>query len=262
MILNFSGSSGGVQTLNYSVLASLTEPLTPDENTIWVQTGTAVSGYRFDAAQPETAEEGMVWFCAGQSGTISFNALKENGIILYPTRAMQYVGGAWSGVEAKIRQDGQWKNWWDGLLYAPGNECTDVTGGWIAEAIPRTSDGSASARTITSNADGLQVSGVSSKGGIVRAANKINLTGRSSLIFEGSLTNPSTGGTEFWCSICAWTEIGSYSQENVAAAFHVGNGTLEGQQILDLSQVPPGNYYIGFALFGTSTVTMTRLQVQ
>lgn len=261
MIINLTGGTGTVSPMNYSVTGGLTEPAAPGENTIWVLTDTAVTGYCFDTVQPEAAQEGFVWFCTGDYERIRFNVLKENELILRADRAMQYIDGVWVYTEAKIYQEGIWNNWWNGILYAPGDECGNVTGGWIAEAIPRSSDGTGSKRTITSGAESLQVAGVASKGGLVRTANKINLHGRTSLVFDGAFYNPATGGTAFWCSLCVWSDIGTTTQENVVAALHCGYGTLEGQQTLDLSQVPDGSYYIGFALYGTSTVTMTGLQV-
>lgn len=261
MILNMSGGSGG-QALNFSVAGSLTEPQSPAENTIWVQTETAISQYCFSGTQPEAGKEGMVWFRTGDSDRISFNALTYNAIWLQPMQAMQYRDGTWNSVPAWIRQNGAWTAWWDGLLYAAGDECTDVTGGWVAEAVPRTGGGSASARTITSGTDGLSVAAAASKGGIVRTVNRIDLSGRSSLVFEGTLYNPSSSDAEFWCSVCLWSSIGTYYQENVAAVFHAPSGTSQDQQILDLSQLPDGAYYVGFAVYGSATVTVTKLQAQ
>lgn len=260
MIFNLSGA--GNTRLNFSVAGSLTEPETPAENTIWVMTDAEISSYRFDGAEPVLPEEGMVWIRTGASGDVRLNALKTEEICLYPIQAAVYVNDAWIPVDARIRQNGEWIAWWDGLLYTAGDECTNMTGGWIAEAVPRTSGGDSSKRTVTRGETELSVAAATSKGGIVRTSSKINLTGQTELVFEGTLHNPSSISAEFWCSICLWSEIGATFQENVAAAFHSVYGETEGQQTLDISQVPAGAYYVGFALYGTATVSMTKMQVR
>ena len=260
MILNFVGGSGGTG-LNFAVVGSLTEPTSPAENTIWVKTETKITGYCFDNVQPE-GTEGLVWIYTASSAEVRFNVLKENAIYLRPIRARQYADGEWGVVTARIWQEGEWREWWNGTLYSAGDEYAGITGGWIAEAVPRTTGGDSSKRTVTSDSTGLKVAAATSKGGILRTTNKIDLSGKTSLIFEGTLYNPTSAGTEFWCSLCLWSEIGDNFQENVAAALHGAYGSTEGQQVLDISGVPDGEYYVGFALFGSATVFMTNLLAQ
>lgn len=52
--------------------------------------------------------EGMVWIATGTTNTVEFNALKENGIMVYPMSAKQYVSGAWMDKIVKIYQGGAW----------------------------------------------------------------------------------------------------------------------------------------------------------
>lgn len=75
---------------------------------------------------------GQVWISTGTSSTLAFNALKKNGIQVYPISAKQYVSGAWVDVEAKSYQGGEWVEWWNGDLYAGGNEFEYITGGWVS----------------------------------------------------------------------------------------------------------------------------------
>ena len=121
--------AGGGASLNFKVVGGTSAPASPKENTIWVNTSTAITGWVFSATQP-TGSSGMVWISTGAASTAPFNALKKNNITIYPISAKQYVSGAWADKTAKIYQNGAWANWWNGELYENGNQFTSVTGGW------------------------------------------------------------------------------------------------------------------------------------
>lgn len=129
MIFNVSG--GGGTALNFRVVGGTTAPSNPKENMIWVNTSTAITDWVFSATQP-TAASGRVWISTGTSSPIEFNALKKNGIQVYPIFAKQYVSGAWVDKEAKSYQNGEWVAWWSKYLYNRGDECERYTGGWKA----------------------------------------------------------------------------------------------------------------------------------
>lgn len=99
-----------LQPLNFKV-AGNPQPEAPAEDTIWVDTDAEITGWVFRADAPETAAEGMVWFCTGMESTVAFNALRKNGIILCPLSAKQYLDGAWTEVKARSYLDGAWRDW-------------------------------------------------------------------------------------------------------------------------------------------------------
>lgn len=103
-----TGGSGG---LNFKVVGGTTTPSNPKENTIWVNTDVTITSWIFSATEPETPVEGMVWISTGTSSLVEFDALKKNGIILYPLAASQYVGGAWVSLAAQSYQGGAWNPW-------------------------------------------------------------------------------------------------------------------------------------------------------
>lgn len=109
VIFNLGG--GGSNPLNFKVVGGTTQPNSPRENTIWVNTGTAITDWFFGATQPGTPIEGMVWFSVGTSSSAEFNALKKNGVQVYPLSAKQYVGSAWVSKTAKSYQNGSWVEW-------------------------------------------------------------------------------------------------------------------------------------------------------
>lgn len=106
MVSAIGAISTGVE-LNFDVVGGTTAPSNPKENMIWVNTSTKITSYIFSATQP-TGSAGMVWISTDTYSSAEFNALKKNGIQVYPISAKQYVSGAWVEKIAKIRQSGAW----------------------------------------------------------------------------------------------------------------------------------------------------------
>ena len=82
------GSTG--RELSFRVLGGLAQPASPKDKDIWIETE-EISGWVFSPVEPESPYEGMVWILPGSRGAVRFNALKKNGIELYPLRARQYT---------------------------------------------------------------------------------------------------------------------------------------------------------------------------
>jgi len=99
------------EELNFSVVGGTTEPSSPMENMIWVNTDAEITGWVFQTTVPENPTEGLMWFNTNISAVTPFNALKQNGIYLYPTNSTQYVNGAWVGKIAKTYQNNIWIPW-------------------------------------------------------------------------------------------------------------------------------------------------------
>lgn len=115
---------GGGSDLNYKVIAVASESALPSsaaENTIAVITTTPITSYVFSATAPTSPTEGMVWFATGTASTVGFNAIKRNGLWVYPTGCQQYVSGAWVTKTAKTYRDGAWADW-DIVLYSSGKQ--------------------------------------------------------------------------------------------------------------------------------------------
>ena len=100
---NTGGGGGG--GLNFQVVGGTTAPSNPKENTIWINTTEKITSWIFSATEPQNPIPGMVWIRTGVSSPAEFNALKKNGIQVYPISAKQYVSGAWVNVTVKIYQD-------------------------------------------------------------------------------------------------------------------------------------------------------------
>ena len=111
----FKASAGGGSHLNFSVKTYATEEAllaaAPKENTIGVITETPMTGWVVDVNEPTASVNGVVWISTGTSSTVEFNALKKNGIQVYPIYAKQYTSGAWVYKPAKSYQGGKWLEW-------------------------------------------------------------------------------------------------------------------------------------------------------
>ena len=101
---------GGGASLNYDVVGGTSRPGgSVKENTIWVNTAVNITSHVFSAGHPSSPSAGMVWFGTGKSSSVAINALKKNGLYVYPVSCEQYVSGSWVSKDAKAYQDGEWK---------------------------------------------------------------------------------------------------------------------------------------------------------
>lgn len=154
-------NAGGGASLNFKVVGGTTAPGSPTENTIWVNTSTAIPSWAFSATEPGSPAAGMVWISTGTSSTVAFNALKKNAIQVYPARAKQYVGGKWVAVDAYIYKSGTWVQFSSEITYyrLPGDECSAITGGWEAKgaSTKKSTDSGFTAPTVTDLEDAVKV---------------------------------------------------------------------------------------------------------
>ena len=135
--VNIFGIDGTCESssLSFSVVGGTTQPSSPAENTVWVNTSTTISSWVFSSTTPSSPQEGMVWFLTGTSSNVEFNVLNKNDIRVYPLSTKQYVSGAWVDKIVASYTNGAWISWWDGYLYKNGDECTNFTGGWALSGV-------------------------------------------------------------------------------------------------------------------------------
>ena len=234
---NAGGGGGG---LNFKVVGGTSQPVNPKENTIWVNTDTGISGWVFSAEEPGEHAEGMVWIYTGISSAVDFNALKKNGIQVYPVSAKQYVGGAWVSVTAQTYQDGAWKGWIT-YLYNTGDEWTDLTGGGVATATKPAGTGSTAViPSVTKNTDSITISLYSGyenyRIGYLATVNSIDLTNYSKLTIN--VTNFSING-----DICVSDRKTSGFSSAASMKLSVG------VNVLDISSLN-GKYYVLLGMGG------------
>lgn len=260
------GGGGSGASLNFKVAGGASRPSSPAENTVWVNTDTEVTGWMLSPVEPEAAE-GLVWISVGSASDAAFNALKKNGIMVYPISAKQYVDGAWANKEAMVYKSGQWVSFSTEVLclYQPGDTCDSVTGGYAAEGLSETGSSSGVAvPAVTYGEESMVIlpgkhSTVGSyKGGIVRTANKIDCGSYSTLTFEGTVEGIGTGTGK----LSIWSEMGSAQNVNRVKYADLANGS--GPITIDVSDLE-GSFYIGLGFDSTNVqimVTMTALRLE
>ena len=124
-----TNTGGGGAGLNFSVVGGTTAPSHAKENMIWLNTATKITSWALTPVKPEAPEHGTAWITIGSSGQVEFNALKKNGIAVFPLSAHQYVQGVWERIQAKVYQAGEWKNLLtDTVFYENGWFNTEVFG--------------------------------------------------------------------------------------------------------------------------------------
>lgn len=259
MILNMTG---GGAPLNFKVVGGTAEPASPAENMIWVHTDAEITGWVFSPEAPDSPAEGLVWIKTGLSSAVAFNALKKNGIYVYPISANQYISGAWVSVTAKSFIGGAWAEWLT-YLYNKGDKCLTLIGDWVSEDIPFTSGASAGngrAYKPTYNDDNMEVNGYGGAwSGIMRTQNKINLKNYKTLKLIGSFPIR----TSYQNCIYVWTDIGRTAQQNVVASFDgtgPENTTIETVTV-DVSSVTEA-CYIGFAGYGNGPIVVREFYLE
>lgn len=180
MIFNVSG--GGGAALNFRVLAYATEAdllaATPNENAIGIITTTPITSWLFSAVEPSPAEAGMVWINVGTFSPVEFNALKKNGLQVYPISAKQYVGGAWVDKTAKSYQGGEWVDW---MIYL----FDETKGQMVPFTSTKETNGSVS---IGTNSIVLSYSSGNNGQSIARTSETVDLTASKRLVFDAICT--------------------------------------------------------------------------
>ena len=241
------GQNGGGAALNFKVVGGTSAPGNPIENTIWVNTGTAITSWYISPAAPLSPAEGMVWIKEGIQSDTTFNALKKNAAMIFPISAQQYVSGAWVEKTPKIYQNGAWTSFTDWRwLIKDGIRQYDVV------AIGKPEDSSFASQTLTmTQQDGRIKIACSGSGTGMVYAGPVNLDGINTVTIEGTF---SVGSYADWYYMRAWTKIGNYTLSNSAAAVQL---TSTGAT-LDVSKLS-GNHYLGFTTRGNLTQYVTDL---
>lgn len=264
-----TNAGGGSAALNFKIVGGTTAPSNPGENTIWVNTGTAISDWIFSASQPNSPTAGLVWIRTGISSTAPFNALKRKTLMVYPASAKQYVNGAWVDVTAKSYQNGAWVNW-SLVLYEPGNVHEETTGGYEAKAIryATTIDGytiHAKAPTVTPGSGSLVISlqnnpyGENDSGSAL-TVNKIDLTAYQKITFVGSFSFQSNADSMRFYVSESNTDYSPAAEVVISA----NNVPSSGKVTLNVSGLS-GEYYVGVNILTgaadqiTNSVTLTSI---
>lgn len=185
---------------------------------------------------------GQIWNSTGTSSPVEFNALKKNGLQVYPISAKQYISGKWVDKTAKSYQGGKWVDWIT-YLYNLGDECEDITGGWT---VIREGYGG----SFTNSGEELVIqSGGAQNGVFCTTKNKVDLTNAKTVHFSVSTaTGTSAAGIGYLVTNAnsSWNDW-----QDLAASTWSDSETVVKEYTVNVPDVP-GEYYIGFICYGGS----------
>ena len=253
--------------LNFTVVGGTTQPTSPTENMIWVNTSTSITRVMVYPSTPSSPSEGWVWIKDNSSAWISPNADVLSGgiydIRIFPTNCRQYIGGAWVTKDASIYKSGAFTPFSTErvYLYKQGDNCSSLTGGYTATGMKCASSngGNANTPTITYNANNMTITNYGQyASGLVRTTNKIDFSKYKTLRVKGSSSVASGGQKTFH----VWTSIGSYTNSNLVVEKWLDD-TID--MTIDISSLT-SSYYVGFecvsANYSTCTITITEMWME
>nr|DAI33413.1 MAG TPA: hypothetical protein [Caudoviricetes sp.] len=279
-IFGYPIMGGGGSDLNFKVIAVASEsalPTTAAENTIAVITTAPITSYVFSSTAPTSPVEGMVWALTDRTSIAAFNAVKRNGLWVYPLRCQQYISGAWIEKTAKSYLNGAWSDWWDGSYYKDGNQEIFVTGGWQKFArINNVNEVTFEASEIHFGVQYQAAPSDGGYGGIICTNNKIDITGISSLVIKKSCQPPETGVANIpragfgllseakyvspaspsgWVAMTAIGYTQDYGQTKVYSESRLDTSGLSGSYYIALGNEWASN----FGKYGGSEMWVTRI---
>lgn len=128
-VLGITGNASSSE-LNFTVVGGTTRPANPANNTIWINTSTAISRWSFKstAVPTYTMENGYVHIVSAMTNDTghTLNALKTNGIHILISGVYQRENDVWNKKEAYIYQDGEWKSFLKIPLYIYNEGASDT----------------------------------------------------------------------------------------------------------------------------------------
>ena len=239
--------TGTGTSLNFKIVGSASQPVSPTENTIWVETDTEVAGFQFSPNQPQTRANGSalvtgdVWIITSPSGDVSFNALKKDGIMVCADGCFQWDGAEWAYKNSWIYANGDWQSLKNALVYVDSegvhfDEIGDMT------LITYNSVTEKDNQLVISSAKGSD-----SDCPTAFAENKVNLTGRSTITITfqgGTIYHPIVFGVHN-DKATSWDKISTKCAPYGTEQINNGNSSIKNMNTFtyDVSQFS-GDYYL------------------
>ena len=259
----FLYGNGGGSSLNFKVVGGTSAPANPSENTIWVNTSAAITGWVFSPDAPGNPAEGLVWIRIWTDSAATFNALKKNNMTVCPLYANQYVSGAWVVKTAQSYQGGNWVSWYR-YLYDSG--AFDSIGAFNSFSYGIST--SASTRIKPAQTNGatyvkLSITKSSSNNdaaGSCFSASKVNVTPYSKLKINVSSASADTdaGNTR----ICITSDKADKFTAAASKTIISNGSSVKSPTVFtcDISNVS-GSYYVVVSFNGAASQTITFTQI-
>ena len=237
--------------LNFRVYTAAAIPTTGTENDIVIISEVPMSNWILSPDKPSgiPRSDGDVWIRYSVNGD-TFNALKNNSMMIATISAWQYVDGAWGDVTAMSYQDGEWVEW--AIFLVNGSFLnTAFAGEWMRGTGSQGSGGSAEM-----TADGLKITGngvVNGSGGALRYGPEelIDFTEISEIIVEWEWVS---GAKSIAMLLVTDVQNTAWNSAYVRRYDHTFTGGLETTPF-DVSDITGEHYF----RVGTSTTTSSNI---
>jgi hypothetical protein len=178
----------------------------------------------------------MVWISTGTASPVEFNALKKNGVQVYPISAKQYVGDAWVEKDAKSYQSGAWVDWFTGTYLF--NEAE-------GQIVPFTSaQETGSSVTIGTNSISTTCTSAPSGQVTVRTQDKVALGGYTTLVVDAVCNKTTSNETRASAFVHTTTFGLAYAYKNFTAYSLMDGDGVRKQYRVDISGLSD-SYYVG-----------------
>ena len=245
---NAGGGSGG-SGLSLRVLGGTTQPTSPREGTIWVNTSAEKPDYIISESQPGSPASGLAWIKLGSDG-VSLPVDKKGTLAITLAGCAVWSGSIWDNVDAWAYTGGKWVQFSYAILYLyrDGNQYTEITGGfrnfaWL--------DGYSKKGTMTLLQNKIRLVDDGSSSCAV-PSKRINLSKYKKLIVKktspyfkaNNRTFLAVSGSEF-----------VYNTADLAARMEISQ-VNPGEYALDISDLS-GDFLVGVFQFAVPTVTYT-----
>ena len=258
----FNVTSGGGYGLFLRVLGGTSQPTTPREGTIWVNTSALKPDYILSATQPGSPASGLVWIKLGSDG-VSLPVDKKGTLAITLAGCAVYNGRTWDNVDAWVYTGGKWVQFSFTIvyLYNKGDLCTDITGGWKATAWPFNAGEDGRAPTVDYKDTYVNLSingGRKNYSGVFEPINKIDLTGVKTILFK--LNSVSSTSTQYTLVVAGvFTRSQSYFENLSGVTLELN--TTDVSAPVDVSNLS-GLQNVGVYIRAYETVSVALSEIQ
>lgn len=254
MAIGFKHGSSGGDLLGITVVSGTARPSAPKENTIWVNSESAIVSWVISPVQPN-GTPGQFWIKTNAASSVSMNAIKKNGIIVKPWSAYEYTSnGGWEEREVMVYQSEEWREI-DTSLYIYNNgtstgyswKCNETmkqtSSGYTAAASRVTvGDTTVTVKCATRGYDFANIFTTDSSGSFVT----VDLSEYTKVRIKGAVSGASTDTA---CVFRVLSEMGDLCTKNNVLSQSLYTGIIDAT--IDISSVNTSGY-IGFTLYNSN----------
>lgn len=226
--------------LNFDVYTSPAKPTTPGANNdIAIITSVPMPNWVMSPDKPSGTprSDGDVWIQYSVDGN-TFNALKNNSMMIATISAWQYVDEAWVEVEAVSCQGGEWVDWVH-YLYSKGTLQNELSNGFVKlhSGVTIIYNDNNIQYAFTPPSDYFDPSGIAS-------ADKIDVTGKR-LFVKARVTFETVAHAKYYAGLCT-----TKSYSNLATSIAIPISTTGAVDFEIPVPADGGSYYLIFTCGG------------